>query len=44
MEHVRIGELPETTRPQVLLDLMQEIDHRQHDEQRAIADLFVTWA
>ena len=34
---MRIGELAETAGPQMLLDLMDEIDHQHASEQRLLA-------
>jgi hypothetical protein len=39
VKHVRIRELAEAARPQMLFDLMNEIDHQQRREQRAVAGL-----
>ena len=36
---MRVGELAEAARPQMLFDLMNEIDHQQRHEQRAVAGL-----
>ena len=34
LEHMRIGELPEAARPQMLFGLVQHVDHQQGGEDR----------